>query len=252
MVSLRESVLKIFHYNFDFHAGTSHSGKIEVDDAGLVSAYGNVSLRLSATILPCRFKLVTGDFLCSKNNLTSLLGSPFEVMGDFDARENELETLEGFPKTVGGVTWVNHNKLNSLKGVPNISPGSFFCYKNQLSSLEGGPDSVNGDFRCDINNLTNLKGAPTKVSGYFTCIDTPLTSLDGAPREMAGFWGPYHKNLPLLRTLVADEIGLYPTLNEDARAVKNILMKYAGQGKRALFDCQKELEDSGYEGNAKW
>jgi hypothetical protein len=28
--------------------------------------------------------------------------------------------------------------------------------------------------------------------------------------------------------------------------------KYAGQGKAAMFDCQKDLEDSGFEGNARW
>jgi hypothetical protein len=31
-----------------------------------------------------------------------------------------------------------------------------------------------------------------------------------------------------------------------------ILNSYAGKGKRALFDCQKELEDAGFEENARW
>jgi hypothetical protein len=34
--------------------------------------------------------------------------------------------------------------------------------------------------------------------------------------------------------------------------IEGIFYKYAGQGKRALFDCQKELEDAGFEGNARW
>jgi hypothetical protein len=34
--------------------------------------------------------------------------------------------------------------------------------------------------------------------------------------------------------------------------VRAILQKYMGQGKRAMFDCQKELEDAGFEGNARW
>jgi hypothetical protein len=33
---------------------------------------------------------------------------------------------------------------------------------------------------------------------------------------------------------------------------RKILNKYAGQGKRAMFDCQKELEDAGFEENARW
>jgi hypothetical protein len=27
---------------------------------------------------------------------------------------------------------------------------------------------------------------------------------------------------------------------------------FLGQGKRAMFDCQKDLEDAGFEGNARW
>jgi hypothetical protein len=39
---------------------------------------------------------------------------------------------------------------------------------------------------------------------------------------------------------------------DNAAQVEKILNKYHGQGKRALFECQKELEDEGFEGNARW
>ena len=34
--------------------------------------------------------------------------------------------------------------------------------------------------------------------------------------------------------------------------VEDIIGQYAGQGRRAMFDCQKALEDAGFEGNARW
>jgi hypothetical protein len=51
--------------------------------------------------------------------------------------------------------------------------------------------------------------------------------------------------------LLAKEIQLYPKDGKHKTA-EEILNRYAGQGKRALFDCQKDLEDAGFEGNAKW
>jgi hypothetical protein len=43
-----------------------------------------------------------------------------------------------------------------------------------------------------------------------------------------------------------------PDNGEKMKDVELILNKYTGQGKRALFDCQKDLEDAGFEENARW
>ena len=64
---------------------------------------GNVDLsELCLTKLPdlsdCE---VTGVFICSYNNLTSLVGSPSKVGGDFICYSNQLASLEGAPKSVG-------------------------------------------------------------------------------------------------------------------------------------------------------
>jgi hypothetical protein len=54
--------------------------------------------------------------------------------------------------------------------------------------------------------------------------------------------------------LVAKEVGFSNTGDtfEKAYQVAKILNKYAGKGKKGLFDCQKDLEDAGFEGNARW
>ena len=79
--------------------------------------------------------------------------------------------------------------------------------------------------------------------------NNPLTDLDGLASHIGSTVSfDYTKDLPLLRTLVAQKI--WP--NPDQVELEKILVKYAGQGKRGIFDCQKELEDEGFEGNAKW
>jgi len=88
--------------------------------------------------------------------------------------------------------------------------------------------------------------------------ETVIKSLEGFPEKIGTQLElPYTKNLPLLRTLVAEEILLVPWDNSQESAdmaykVEQILNKYAGQGKMAIFDCQKDLEDAGFEENARW
>jgi len=72
----------------------------------------------------------------SKQELTSLEGSPNKVNDTFDCSYNNLVTLEGGPEIVGN---------------------DFFCMYNNLTSLEGAPEKIGGSFDCRGN--TNLKPA---------------------------------------------------------------------------------------------
>ena len=85
--------------------------------------------------LPIKFGKVTGDFTCSENKLTSLLGSPNKVGGDFGCGNNILTTLEGGPKEVGGYFNCSFNLLTSLKGAPDKVPG-FSCWNNRLINFK--------------------------------------------------------------------------------------------------------------------
>jgi hypothetical protein len=64
---------------------------------------GNVDLaNLTLTELPdLSDVIVTGDFRCYRNLLTSLVGSPREVKGSFWCPTNRLTSLEGAPTKVG-------------------------------------------------------------------------------------------------------------------------------------------------------
>ena len=73
-----------------------------------------------------RFGVVTGDFYCSHNKLTSLDGAPQVVGGSFYCFENKLKSLEGAPKEVGKKFYCSDNKLTSLEGLPQGFDGDFY------------------------------------------------------------------------------------------------------------------------------
>jgi len=96
-----------------------------------------------------RFGLVSGNFSCSVNDLTTLEGAPQKVGRGFYCYRNGLTTLEGAPQTVGGDFWCNGNVLTTLKGAPQEVGGDFWCYVNKLTSLEGAPQTIGGEFYSD-------------------------------------------------------------------------------------------------------
>jgi len=127
--------------------------------------------------------------------------------------------------------------------------GSFIAGGLALGKLEGAPYWVGIDFSVQNNRLTSTFGGPEHVGRHYKLLGNNLQNLDGLATHIGDSVSfDYHKNLPLLRTLVAKRIWPHP----DQPALEKILVKYAGQGKRAMFDCQKELEDAGFDGNAKW
>ena len=139
-----------------------------------------------------RFGVVTGDFNCDDNKLTSLEGAPKKVDGGFNCSDNNLTSLKGAPQEVGRDFHCHSNNLTSLVGAPQVVKGDFCCNDNHLTSLEGAPQEVEGGFYCYNNNLTSLKGAPQKVEGDFNCAQNfKLTSLEGAPQKVGGDFNCY-------------------------------------------------------------
>ena len=126
----------------------------EIHEDGSVSVFGDVYIYgRNLDKLPFKFRMVTGDFNCSDNQLTSLEGVPVSVGGDFDCCINRLTSLEGEPVSVGGNFNFSRNKLISLEGAPESIDGYFYCFRNRLTSLKGAPESVGGNFDCSNNNL---------------------------------------------------------------------------------------------------
>ena len=98
---------------------------------------GNLILRqMKLTKLPeiLRDVNVSGDFVCSRNKLTSLINSPKSVGHSFYCYGNNLTTLEGASEFVGYDFDCSSNyKLTSLEGAPKFVGGNFYCLRNSFT-----------------------------------------------------------------------------------------------------------------------
>ncbi len=133
--------------------------------------------------------------------------------------------------------------------------GSFVISGCNLTTLEGCPETVSTMFNCASNELSSLFGSPKIVGGSYICARNPLTSLEYLP-----ILGSYcllrltiSTSLPVLRLLLQTSCRISDTENK----VIDILDKYRLSNskitrKKAILDCQKELIDNGFMGNASW
>ncbi|MEZ0224281.1 MAG: hypothetical protein ACAH83_07005 [Alphaproteobacteria bacterium] len=130
---------------------------------GRLLVQGNIDIaRRNLTELPdLSLVIVTGNFYCQDNQLTSLKGAPAEVRGGFWCNGNQLESLEYSPK---GIT------------------GQYVCHNNKLTSLKYAPEEINGDFSCAGNQLTSLEGAPKKFNKLMTGFGI-FSSWEDVPQE---------------------------------------------------------------------
>lgn len=148
-----------------------------INNDNTVTVNGGVYLKShNVDSIDVQFKISNGDFNCSGNNLTSLIGCPEIVYGNFDCSENKLTSLKGSPNEVYGDFSCYLNQLQDLIDGPSIAY-FYNCSNNVLTSLKGCPDNIKHDFLCSNNLLESLKIAPQKVGINFRCNSNPLRSL---------------------------------------------------------------------------
>jgi hypothetical protein len=206
-------------------------GTIKIDPSGLVDVDGHVRLSSLWDKMPVKFGRVTGSFLCNGGRLTTLEGCPSYVGDNFDCSNNMLTSLEHAPTHV-----VKHYR----------------CSDNKITSLEHAPKRVDGYFNCSKNQLTNLTHAPEWVQDTLSCYNNPFTSLIGMPDHVGRtVWLTYDAQLPLLRTLVAEEVQ-FMNISPESDQVAEILNKYMGQGKPGAIKAAAELIKAGFRDNARW
>jgi hypothetical protein len=175
-------------------------------------------------------------------------------------------SMDGEYRICDDGTIVAYGNVNAGRAISHLPfkfssiAGHLYLANSNLKSFQNSPAEVGGNLWAHNNQIQSLAGMPSKVGGNLSLERNPLKSLEGLSTEIGGWIElTYDPKLPLLRTLVA-KLGLVlrlpsePTLEIEAArdAVNNIMFRYQGQGKRAMFDCQKELEDAGFGGNARW
>lgn len=206
-------------------------GKVKIYASGVVDVDGHISLTSLWRKLPVKFGVVSGIFICANSQLTTLEGCPTHVGETFDCSQNALTSLMHAPGHVGK---------------------NFRCSNNQLTSLAHAPRRVQGYFNCARNQLTDLTHAPEWVQDNFSCYENPLTSLTGMPAHVGkAIWLTYDAQLPLLRTLVAEEVQ-FMNITPESDQVADILNKYMGSGKPGAIRAAAELIKAGFKDNARW
>ena len=92
-----------------------------INPDGSIDVDGSVDLNmLKLEEIPLQFNIVTENFYCNHNKLTTLKGSPKEVGGSFYCIYNEyLTSLKGAPKKVGDVFDCAYTSLTNLKYIPD-------------------------------------------------------------------------------------------------------------------------------------
>ena len=186
---------------------------------GLVDVDGSLYCSNSGikTLQGVRFGVVSENFYCSHNQLTSLEGAPQEVEEDFYCTNNQLTSLKGAPQKVGRDFSCYDNKLTSLEGAPQEVEEDFSCSYNQLTSLEGSPQEIGGDFFCFNNQLASLKGIPF-VNGDINLGQNPIWNL------IFSHWKQIEDMKRELRNLVMQMIGQLetPKTEDIARIVRSV------------------------------
>jgi hypothetical protein len=73
---------------------------------------------------------VQGDVDLYNKNLTKIPFKFRKVTGNFNCSRNQLKSLNGCPSSVSGGFYCHYNQLTSLNGCPSSVDGYFFCYDN--------------------------------------------------------------------------------------------------------------------------
>ena len=127
--------------------------------------------------------------------------------------------------------------------------GDFYIDYANLTTLVGCPKTVGGDFNCSDNELTSLVGGPKTVGGSYRCYDNPITSLDGLPDTVGKFFIiNWNETIPLLKLVKFNYVDIF-----NKWSLTEIIQKHCGQKplRQAIIQCQRELIDAGFKGNAK-
>jgi hypothetical protein len=220
-------------------------GTHTVSSKGVVNVKGDVTYtpdhaQQFPRSLPVKFGKVTGDF--------------------WAGHEKGLQNWTNFPEEIGNVLYASQTDIKDLINSPR-KVGSLLLQNSPIESLKGMP-SVSHHMDLGGCLLKNLQGMTRPVTGYVSVINNPLESLDGFLGCDQHISVTYHKDLGMLRTLMAKGgVRIYPPDDSDnvivvdlqrLQQLEEILNRYKGQGQSGAIACAAEMAQAGFKGNARW
>lgn len=164
---------------------------------------------------------------------------------------------------------VKLSRLNLLKLPIKFGKvtGDFDIEKNRLISFDNFPDEILGSLDCSRNKLKSLEGCP-KVYGHVAFFGNPITSFHDVHKHLQcnsefymnvedikdsilGFLLVKHLKKFIIVSITGDAIT--SSFDKELSGPFDILNKYLPntRGKEAVFECQSELIEAGFEQFAK-
>lgn len=118
-----------------------HIENYSINSDGSIDVDGNIKMHeMELSELPLKFNKVSGNFNCSGNKLTSLVGSPKHVGGNFYCSDNPLPSLVGCPASIMGSCYVTGTAIQNLVGCPLYVGGIFSFDVSMHSTFSGNTD----------------------------------------------------------------------------------------------------------------
>lgn len=110
--------------------------KFRINKDFSINVNGNVNLsNRNLNIIPIKFNIVCGDFICSDNILTNLKNSPIYLEGNYICSNNKLSTLHGCTSEIEGYFNCSDNNLKVLTYAPTYVKKNVYISDNQLPRL---------------------------------------------------------------------------------------------------------------------
>jgi hypothetical protein len=130
--------------------------------------------------------------------------------------------------------------------------GGLYVDNTGLKTWHNSPRVVYGHVWAHNNPLENLVGAPAEVHGFFGIPLTKIQDISNLPMHITGVALDYHTHMPLLRALNAKTVDFPSTKDPAPEKVKEIMQRYAGEGKPGAIRAAGELIRAGFKENARW
>lgn len=194
-------------------------GSINVD--GDFRAYKQKSFFNSGSILPLKFRKISGLFDISDLGLRSLKGSPQEAES-FNCSQNLLDSLEFGPKKAE-FYYCSNNYLNTLEGIAE-NWEDLNASGNNIENLKflGTKKSISGSLILNNNPLLkNLAGCPEKIGKSLDISNCDLSSLQGCSREITKNFNCEKNTLASLQEGPEIVLGFYDCSNNLLSSLKN-------------------------------
>jgi len=231
-----------------YESGTPGSGQNYVSFGGTKYFLADF---LSREDLQVRLKDIIDRDKTPISDLEKSFAKYFKVAGTY-------EVVDGIVNVTGTVTGKPAiKKLGKLPFKFGTVTEQFIAKKIGLTTLEGFPEKAR---RVDAqdNLLTDCIHSPKDVGAIDLCGNV-LTSLIGLPDDpMTTLYLSWNENLPLLQLLKlsSSHFGIYdekmfnhPTGRIIGKYKK--MIEEGGSLRKAMIQCQKELIDNGFKGNAR-